>query len=213
MSSGPAGLGALRRLAGRRKPSVQVRPAAERVDRSALDGRLEALGADGALARRLDEAVGREIASIVSLSSLSAPLALDYIERLARPIPALTPEVGAVAVTRGYVAHLVVEVEPGSFGVTDIPILALPPLRRRGAPPRDLLTRAVKATRRNFDHVCALPPPVWQGFAACLTWRAHDAAGPDPGALVSGDVVDALGRLGWVLRQVDLRYGLAPERR
>ena len=123
---------------------------------------------------RLDAAVDEAMASILALSSLTSPLALDYLDRLARPIPALTPEIGVQIVTRAYVAHLVVERDPAAFGAVDVPVLGtLPPLRR-GSPPRDLLTRVVKASRRNFEVIRAVSTPVWNGFVRSLTRRAHD---------------------------------------
>ena len=154
------------------------------------------------------------MASIVALSSLTSPLTLDYLDRLARPIPALTPEVGVQIVTRAYVAHVVVERDPTAFGAVDVPVLGtLPPLRR-GSPPRDLLTRVVKASRRGFEVIRAVSTPVWNGFVRALTQRAHDRIPePGPSGLVAVEVVDGLARFGWVLRQVDLHYGLEPEYR
>ena len=87
----------------------------------------------------------------------------------------------------------------------------LPPLRR-GSPPQDLLTRVVKATRRSFEAIRAVPEPVWDGFVRGLTSRAHDRTpDADPSDLLAPAVVDGLARFGWVLRQVDLHYGLQPE--
>jgi hypothetical protein len=45
-----------------------------------------------------------------------------------------------------------------------------------------------------------------------------DRSGPDLShhdgeGFVAVDVVDGLARVGWVLRQVDIHYGLEPERR
>ena len=95
-----------------------------------------------------------------------------------------------------------------------MPVLGtLPPLRR-GSPPRDLLTRVVKASRRNFEVIRAVSTPVWHGFVRSLTRRAHDqVADPGPSGLLAMEVVDGLARFGWVLRQVDLHYGLQPEPR
>jgi hypothetical protein len=150
--------------------------------------------------------------AVTSLSTLTAPLALEYLDRLARPIPTLTPETGVQIVSRSYVAHLVTEGDPGAFGATGVPALELPPLRR-GYPPQDLLTRVVKATRRKFERIRAVPGPVWDGFVRDLACRVHDRTpGADPGDLLALAVVDGLARFGWVLRQVDLRYGLEPER-
>jgi hypothetical protein len=193
---------------------VIVAPAVERVDSASLDDYLAGLGADTAWARGLVEAVDRAMGSVASLSSLTAPLALDYLERLARPIPTLSLATGVHTVSRSYVAHLVTEVDPGAFGAPDVPVLGtLPPLRR-GSPPQDLLTRVVKATRRNFELIRAVSTPVWDGFVRDLTRRAHDQTpAADPGELLASPVVDGLARFGWVLRQVDLHYGLEPETR
>jgi hypothetical protein len=193
------------------RQSVAVKPAERRFGRSELDARLKALGADGELARRLDRDTDAAMAEVTSLSSVSAPLALDYLDRLSRPIPALTPEIGAQIVGRSYVAHIVVETDPGRFGAVDIPVLGtLPPLGR-GRPPQDLLSRAVKASRRGFELICALSPETWGGFVDCLTKRAHDQAG-NPENLMPREAVDGLARFAWVLRQVDLHYGLEPDR-
>jgi hypothetical protein len=148
---------------------------------------------------------------VASLSPLTAPLALDYLDRVGRPVPTLTPAVGVQIVGRTYVAHLLLEQDPGRYGAPDVPVLAtLPPLKK-GRPPQDLLNRVVKASRRSFEPLCALSPPAWDGFAWCLTRRCHDGADPD--GLVPPDVVEGLARFAWVLRQVDIHYGLEPERR
>jgi hypothetical protein len=213
--SQPSGLAAsaLARLT-RRPRSLIIRPAVERVDGPALAAYLAGLGEDEPHVAGLDRAVDEALTAIVALSSLSSPLTLDYLDRLARPIPALRPEIGVQIVTRTYVAHLVVERNPRSFGALDVPVLGtLPPLRR-GSPPRDLLTRVVKASRRNFEVIRAVPTPVWNGFVRSLTRRAHDqVADPGPSGLLAMEVVDGLARFCWVLRQVDLHYGLQPERR
>lgn len=195
-----------------RQQSFTVLAAADRVNRSDLDKYLKSLGADGTVARDLDQEVDREMARVTSLSPLSSPLAVSYMERLARPIPSLTPEIGVLMVGRTYVAHMVVESDPGRFGAADVPVIGtLPPLRK-GRPPQDLLSRVVKASRgRSFAPLCALTPAAWDGFVRCLTKRAHDAAAPGA-ELVSGDVVDGVARFAWVLRQADLHYGLSPER-
>jgi hypothetical protein len=110
------------------------------------------------------------------------------------------------------VAHLVTERDPTAVGAAEVPLLNLPPLRR-GHPPRDLLTRVVKASRRNFERIRAVPGPVWEGLVRDLARRVHDRApDADPADLLALAVVDGLARFGWVLRQVDLRYGLEPER-
>jgi hypothetical protein len=189
-----------------------VAPAVERVDQRALERDLDALGQDAAPTRRLIEAVDDAMVSVASLSALTAELALEYLGRLARPVPALSLEAGVQIITRSYLAHLVTERDPASVGATDVPVLGTLPPPRRGSPPQDLLLRVVKATRRNFELIRAVPTPVWDGFVRDLTCRAHDAA-PDAGPenLLAPAVVDDLARVGWVLRQVDLHYGLAPE--
>jgi hypothetical protein len=195
-----------------RQQSIIVRPASGRVDRADLDRYLRSLGADGEVARDLDREVDRKMAEVTALSSLTSPLAVSYMERLGRPIPSLTPEIGVLIVGRTYVAHMVVEADPGRYGAPDVPVLGtLPPLRK-GRPPQDLLTRVVKASRgRGFASLCALAPAAWDGFVRSLTKRAHGAAPPD-GELVAVEVVDGVARFAWVLRQVDLHYGLSPER-
>jgi hypothetical protein len=203
------------RLAQLRKRAVTVAPAVERVDAVTLESYLGGLGEDEPWARRLIAAVDAAMGSVASLSSLTSPLALNYLERLSRPIPALSLSAGVQIVTRSYVAHLVTERDPAAFGANDIPVLGtLPPLRR-GRPPQDLLTRVVKATRRNFELIRAVSTPVWDGFVHDLTRRAHqlqsDLAASEE--LLAPAVVDGLARFGWVLRQVDLHYGLQPEDR
>lgn len=195
-----------------RQQSFTVRTASGRVGRADLDRHLRSLGADGGVAWDLDCEVDREMEHVTALSSLTSPLAVSYMERLGRPIPSLTPEIGVLLVGRTYVAHMVVEADPGRYGAADIPVLGtLPPLRK-GRPPQDLLSRVVKASRgRGFAALCALTPAAWDGFTWALTWRAHAAAGADDG-LVAVEVVDGVARFAWVLRQVDLHYGLSPER-
>jgi hypothetical protein len=72
----------------------------------------------------------------------------------------------------------------------------------------------VKASRRSFELIRAVPTPVWDGFVRDLIRRAHDET-PDvgPDELLASPVIDGLARFGWVLRQVDLHYGLEPETR
>ena len=214
MAAGDPPRGPLAKLARLRKPSLIVAPAVERVDSASLEAYLAGLGVDAVSARRLVEAVEVAMGSVVSLSSLTAPLALGYLHRLARPIPTLSSRTGVQTVTRSYVAHLVTEDDPGAFGATDVPVLGTLPLLRRGSPPQDLLTRVVKATRRNFELIRAVSTPVWDGFVRDLIRRAHDDM-PDagPAELLAPPVIDGLARFGWVLRQVDLHYGLQPETR
>ena len=195
-----------------RQQSFTVRAATGRVNRSDLDKHLKSLGAEGAIARDLDREVDPEMTRVTSLSPLTSQLAVSYMERLARPIPSLTPPIGVLLVGRTYVAHMLVESDPGRYGAADVPVIGtLPPLKK-GRPPQDLLSRVVKASRgKGFSSLCALTPAAWEGFVMCLTKRAHDAAvaGDD---LVSPEVVDGVARFGWILRQVDLHYGLSPER-
>ena len=139
---------ALRRLTRRRQRSLVVGAAVERVDRAALEVYVARLGEDASTVRSLDAAVEAALASVLSLSSLTAPLALDYLDRLARPIPALTPRVGVQIVSRAYVAHLVVESDPAAFGAA--------------ADPRILLAdydRLVVTSSGPDGTVCVLRPP------------------------------------------------------
>jgi hypothetical protein len=186
---------------------VAVKPAGE-----SLDAFLTSLGTDGRIARDLDSSVEAAMSSLVSLSAMTSALAIDYLTRLARPIPELTPATGAFVIGRAYMAHVVVESDPQRFGAVDVPVLGtLPSLRRSGAPPQDLLLRVVKATRRGFEVIRAVSGPVWNGFVRCLATKSQDVVGGDePIAL---EVIDGLARVGWVLRQVDIHYGLAPQRR
>jgi hypothetical protein len=199
-------------LSSWRGQSAAVKPAERRLRAVDLDRELKALGRDGPVARRLDQAVDQAMGSIVALSPLTSQLAVDYLDRLAGPIPALRGPVGAQTVGRAYVAHLLVENDPAAYGAIDIPVLGTLPGLRRGRPPQDLLNRVVKATRRGFESIRAVPAPVWDGFVLCLTKRAHERASDEPGYL-KRDVVEGLCRFGWVLRQVDIRYGQRPERR
>ena len=204
--SGPAGL-----LGRWKRQSIAVRSADQRLRSVDLKEQLRNLGADGAMARRLDDEVDAAMNEVISLSSLTAPVAVDYLERLSRPVPALTPASGAQIVGRSYVAHLVVESDPAGFGAPDVPVLGTLPALRKGRPPQDLLSRVVKASRRQFEPIRAVTTPGWDGFVLCLTKRAHDAASGDDYLALA--VVDGLARFGWVLRQVDIHYGLDPERR
>ncbi len=194
-----------------RPQSLVVKPASKRVGRKELDAHLKSLGADGSVARQLDGDSDAALRSLTSLSSLTAPMAVNYMDRVARPVPTLTPEIGVQIVGRVYAAHLLVEEDPARYGAADVPVLGtLPPLKK-GRPPQDLLTRVVKASRRNFALICAISPSAWEGFVWCLTKRAHDSAA-SADALIPTDVVDGIARFAWVLRQVDIHYGLQPER-
>lgn len=196
----------------RRGRSLSVGSAGTRIDRSVADDLLATLGNDGEVARRLDASAAFLTGTIVSLSRLTAVLALDYIDRLARPIPSLTPRAGVEIVTRSYAAHLSVEQDPGEYGAGDVPVLGTLPPMRHGRLPQDLLSRVVKASRRSFPPIRAVNEAVWEGFVALLTMRVHDAS-PDQAELVATDVVDGVARFGWVLRQVDIHYELEPELR
>jgi hypothetical protein len=145
-----------------------------------------------------------ELGKLSSLSPLTAPLAVDYVQRVARPMSAMSLEAGVRLIAAGYLAHRVVETDPAAFSVDTIPVLGnLPPPDRKGRAPRDLLTRVVKATRRSFPAICGLPADTWDGFVlAVAAW---------PGPALSVPLVDGLLRTGWVLRQVDLAYGLDAE--
>ncbi len=211
-AGGLDGVPLLGRVAAWRRRAFGVQSADDVVDDAALDAYLRELGADGEVARRLDLEVDALMPTIAALSSLTSPLALDYLQRLERPIPALTPASGVQIVSRSYVAHAVVEADPGTFEAGAVPVLnSLPPLRRGGVPPQDLLTRVVKASRRKFERIRAVPEPVWDGYVRCLARRAHELV--DAEEFLAVEVVDGLARFGWVLRQVDIRYGLEPERR
>ena len=174
--------------------------------------RLTALGEDGEAARRLDEAADRAMLEVASLSRLTEPLAVDYLERLRRPLPALTPEMGVQIVGRSYLAHMAVEEDPEVYLAGDVPVLGTLPPARNGYAPNDLLNRVVKVSRRSFEPVCAVPERVWEGFVLRLTTRAHQMPS-DTDEPVAIAAVEGLARFGWVLRQVDIHYGTQPERR
>ncbi|HWG73119.1 MAG TPA: hypothetical protein VG184_03580 [Acidimicrobiales bacterium] len=202
-----------------------------------MRSRLKDLGADGEVAGELDRRVSEALPTVISLSELTSPLIVSYVERVARPMGAMSAPAGARIGVRGYLAHLLVESDPAAFGVDDIPVLgSLPPLNRHGRLPQDLLTRVVKATRRQFPVICAVAPATWDGFVVATSGHVHTearkAAGagggttrggpgsaggsvgarPEPGYL-DPLLVDGLLRTGWVLRQVDLAYGLEPDLR
>ncbi|HUE61115.1 MAG TPA: hypothetical protein VMO88_16220 [Acidimicrobiales bacterium] len=208
---------ALRRLAAwgarlRRGRSLSMGTAGQRIDRNAAAELLAALGAAEENARRLDASAALIRETILSLSQVTADVALDYIDRLARPIPSLSPQAAVEIVSRAYAAHLAVEEDPGGYGAVDIPVLGSLPPPRKGHPPQDLLTRVVKASRRSFPAIRAVDEPVWEGFVVLLTMRVHEAQTNDS-ELLADEVVDGLARFGWVLRQVDIHYKLEPERR
>lgn len=196
----------------RRGRSVSVKPSQLRVDARTVDEGLADLGTDADDAKRLDESADRNTRKIVSLSPLTTGMAIDYIDRLARPIPSLSGELGVEIVTHAYAAHLAVEQDPAAFGAVDVPVLGTLPPFKRGRPPQDILTRAVKATRRGFPVIRAVSGPVWDGYVMLLSRRIHQTQ-PDDENLIALEVIDGLARFGWVLRQVDIHYKLSPELR
>jgi hypothetical protein len=210
-SDRPGGLvgGALslfRRLS--RSPST-VGTAAVPLDDEAVRAGLDELGDAVPMVAALDLEVEKRLATFGTLSDLTSRLALSYLERIRHPISSLTYESGVVLTTRGYLAHMVVEDDPLRFGAgPEVPIIGTLPDFRRGRPPQDLLNRVVKATRRGFEQIRAVPEDVWAGYLLCVTSHAHASGAGD--ALLDSAVVDSLLRIGWVLRQVDLRYGLTP---
>jgi hypothetical protein len=179
---------------------------------------VEAAGAEGRAVRLLNRRVGQRLADVIELSVLTSELTVAYVERVAAPMSAMSLATGARCIARGYVAHLLIEEDPAAFGVVDIPVLGtLPPLRR-GRPPQDLLTRVVKATRRHFYSVCCLSPEAWDAFLVATTAEIHaealagatDGEDREGAGLLAPELVDGLLRTGWLLRQVDLAYGLQP---
>jgi hypothetical protein len=180
------------------------------MDRQDVHAAIVALGDDGDTARKLAASADEIAASIVSLSTLTADLALDYLERLARPIPSLTAEAGVQLVAHAYAARVAVERDPTSFGVRDLPVVGNLPPFKHGRPPQGLLVRVVKATKRGFPETRAVAGPVWEGYTVLLTERMHRSVADDED-LIASEVVDGLARFGWVLRQVDVNYGLDPE--
>ncbi len=209
-------------LGRRRRPTAGLH--AETLDEEAVTRFLGGLGPDGQLAAALDAAVGRELEGIAGLSTLTSHLAVTYLDRLRHPIPGLGLAAGVFVTTRGYVAHVVVEGDPAAYGAADVPVLGTLPGGPGQRVPRDLLTRVVRASRRPFPHICAVSDAVWDGYVTATTWRVNRTdprEEPKEGEPAHDDadrpwielpVVDGLVRFGWVLRQADLHYGLAPER-
>lgn len=168
----------------------------------------------GDVATRLFQRVEGTLVLLQSLSPLTEPLALGYVERVGAPMAAMPLAAGARVVVEGYLAHRELERSPADFGITDIPVHGgFPPLNRHGRPPQDLLTRVVKVTRRHFTEVCALTPEEWEALVATVTAAVHDRAGEatEGKGLLAPVLVEGLLRTGWVLRQVDLAYGFEPE--
>jgi hypothetical protein len=193
----------------------------ERVGAVEVAAAVAAAGSEGQAARLLHQRVGQYLATIVALSPLTSELTVAYVERVAQPMSAMSLAAGARLVARGYLAQLLVERDGAAFGVAEVPVWGtLPPLNRRGRPPQDLLTRVVKTTRRHFDAICALSPEGWEAFVVATTADVHAEAAVrddpvvDEGAgFLAAELVDGLLRTGWVLRHVDLAYGLEPELR
>lgn len=188
----------------------------EEVDRAAERARLADLGEDGERARFLDAAVDGVIKDLRGLSALTTPLAMSYLDRIARPLTAMDLGTAVHLTTRGYAAHLVVEERGGEIGIESVPVLSgLPPMKR-GAPPQDLLNRIVKVSRRTFETVRAVSWGTWEGLVVITARRTHAGRRPGPDKelppALDVAIIDALLRFGWVLRQVDLFYGFAPER-
>jgi len=177
------------------------------------------VGEEGRAVRLLNKRVGQRLSDVVELSPLTSELTVAYVERVASPMSAMSLPAGARLIARGYLAQLLIEQDPAAFAIDDIPVWGtLPPLRN-GRPPQDLLTRVVKASRRHFATVCCLSPEAWEAFVVATTAEVHAEAlsaaprGEDlEGAgVLAPELVDGLLRTGWLLRQVDLAYGLAPE--
>lgn len=196
----------LRRLS---RPPSTMGTATVSVDDEAIRAGLDQLGVAGPIVIALDREVEKRLASFGALSELTSRLALSYLERIRHPLASLTFESGVVLTSRGYLAHMAVEDDPARFGAgREVPIIGTLPDFRKGRPPQDLLNRVVKATRRGFEQIRAVPDDVWAGYVLCVTGHIHDE--DDEVAPLDSTVVDSLVRFGWVLRQVDLRYGLTP---
>ena len=207
--------GAAARVSRWRRP-VGVVPAA--MDAVSVEQRLDGLGEAGDRARALDLATVEVMRTLAGLSPLTSGLVETYLERIGRPLRDLGFDAGAMLVTRGYAAHLAVEADHAAYGAADVPVIGGLPPARDGRAPADLLTRVVRATRRGFGRLRAVDDEVWDGFVACSTFRVHRLAGAagaadEPVGFVDPVVVEALVRLGWILRQVDLHYGQQPDRR
>lgn len=176
----------------------------------------ELAGAEGVAVRRLNGRIENRLGAVVELSWLTSQLTVAYVERVATPMSAMSLPTGARLIARGYLAQLLIEEEPHTFGVDDIPILGTLPALRHGRPPQDLLTRVVKASRRHFDTLCCLSPQGWEAFVIATTAAVHAEAlggglADEEGAgVLAPELVDGLLRTGWLLRHVDLAYGLEP---
>jgi hypothetical protein len=196
----------------------------EAIDAAELRRRLAEMGPAGRQAKALDKAVTSSLGGMAALSSLTTSLAVAYLERVQTPISAMTLASGVFITTRSYVAHRTVEGDPAAYGAVDVPVLGTLPELRKGRPPQDLLNRVVKATRRNFELVRALDA----GLVVDAPSGVEDETVPHVGveaATIADEeeldhvepsyldlsVVDGLTRFGWILRQVDIHYGLEPD--
>ncbi|MDQ6840698.1 MAG: hypothetical protein M3137_20765 [Actinomycetota bacterium] len=208
-SDGPDGLLGARSLLRRLYRSPTLGTVEATVDEEAVRSGLDALGDAGPVATALDRGVEDRLGSFGALSELTSQLALSYLERIRHPIGSLTFETGVALTTRGYLAHMMIEDDPVRFGAgVEVSIIGTLPDLRKGRPPQDLLNRVVKATRRGFEQIRAVPADVWTGYVLAVVGHTHADVGDAP--LLDSAVVDSLLRFGWVLRQVDLRYDLAP---
>jgi hypothetical protein len=198
------------------KASPNALGSGEEIDARAAKARLAALGDDGQAGVRLEHESGERLRSLGGLSPLSVPLALSYLDRIARPLAAMDLESAVKLTSRGYAAHLVIEANGRDFGVDTLPVLGgLPPFKH-GRPPQQLLSIVVKATRRSFPGLRGVSEPTWDGLVISVARRVHAARVRDADGVLplplDVAVIDALLRFGWVLRQVDLYYGFEPER-
>jgi hypothetical protein len=205
---------ARRREARRHAPNALG--SGDEIDARTAKERLAALGADGVVAADLEKATGEMLRTLDGLSPLTVPLALSYLDRIARPLAAMDLEAAVRLTSRGYAAHLVIEQRGRDFGVETAPVLGELPAMKHGRPPQQLLSTVVKVTRRSFEAVRGVNQGTWDGLVVAVTRRVHaERTRDDEGVLpppLDVTIVDALLRFGWVLRQVDLFYGYEPER-
>lgn len=202
-----------RQEARRRDP--QALGSGEEIDARTARARLADLGPEGVVASELEKATVDMLKTLDGLSSLTVPLALAYLDRIARPLAAMDLESAVRLTSRGYAAHLVIEQRGRDFGVETVPVLGDLPAMKHGRPPQQLLAIVVKVTRRSFAAVRAISEGSWDGLVVAVARRVHaertrDLEGVLPPPL-DVDVIDALLRFGWVLRQVDLHYGYEPD--
>jgi hypothetical protein len=81
---------ARRREARRHAPNALG--SGEEIDARTARERLALLGADGKVAAELDKATGEMLRTLDGLSPLTVPLALSYLDRIARPLAAMDLE-------------------------------------------------------------------------------------------------------------------------